>query len=141
MKIGKFIKLGTYKNIKIGYGSVDYKNLKTVYLKLNSWVKPKNDIDNYEYKQNRIKKKIKDLFYNLNNEKFKKDFIIDFDLRTKGITLDKKSFMDLEITLYTNGQYDIKNQNFKNEIKKILINVIDNCIENSDVYVFFDKKN
>jgi hypothetical protein len=34
MKIGKYIPLGEYNNVKIGYGTVDFKNLKTVYLKL-----------------------------------------------------------------------------------------------------------
>ena len=29
MKIGKYIPLGDYKEVKIGYGTVDYKNLKT----------------------------------------------------------------------------------------------------------------
>jgi len=28
MKTGKFIPLGHYGNVKIGYGTVDYKNLK-----------------------------------------------------------------------------------------------------------------
>jgi len=43
MKIGKYIPLGDYKEVKIGYGTVDYKNLKTIYLKLNAWVAPKNE--------------------------------------------------------------------------------------------------
>jgi hypothetical protein len=29
MKIGKYIPLGTYNEVKIGYGTVDFKNLKT----------------------------------------------------------------------------------------------------------------
>ncbi len=33
MKTGKFIPLGTYDDVKIGYGTVDFKNLKTIYLK------------------------------------------------------------------------------------------------------------
>jgi hypothetical protein len=33
MKIGKYIPLGIYKNVKIGYGTVDFKNLKTIYPK------------------------------------------------------------------------------------------------------------
>ena len=49
MKIGKFIPLGDHKDVKVGYGTVDFKNLKTIYLKLNSWVQPKNDEDDFDY--------------------------------------------------------------------------------------------
>ena len=35
--------------------------------------------------------------HNLNNL-FKKESIVDLDIRTKGIKLDKKSFMNLEVT-------------------------------------------
>ena len=31
MKSGKFIPLGDYNQIKVGYGTVDFKNLKTIY--------------------------------------------------------------------------------------------------------------
>ena len=30
MKKGKFINVNTHNNVKIGYGTVDYKNLKTI---------------------------------------------------------------------------------------------------------------
>lgn len=140
MKIGKYIKLGVHKNIKIGYGSIDYKNLKTIYLKLNSWVLPKNEINEFENNINKSKKRIKDLLYNLNDDKFKREFIIDFDIRTKGITLNKSSFMDLEITLYTNKQYDIKHILFKKDIKKILLSIINECLDNENEYKFYDKK-
>ena len=43
MKVGKYIPLGEYNNVKIGYGTVDFKNLKTIYLKFNSWVEPSNN--------------------------------------------------------------------------------------------------
>ena len=46
MKTGKYLPLGYYQNVKLGYGTVDYKNLKTVYVKLNSWLLPEDD-DNY----------------------------------------------------------------------------------------------
>jgi hypothetical protein len=47
MKIGKYFPLGTYNDVKIGYGTVDYKNLNTIYLKINSWVKPNNNDDDF----------------------------------------------------------------------------------------------
>ena len=31
MKLGRFIPLGTHKNVKIGYGTINHKDLKTIY--------------------------------------------------------------------------------------------------------------
>ena len=53
MKSGKYIPLGTYNDVKIGYGTVDSKNLKTIYLKLNSWLQPENE--HYEFEKSLIK--------------------------------------------------------------------------------------
>jgi hypothetical protein len=76
MKTGKYIPLGIYKNVKIGYGTVDFKNLKTIYLKLNSWVQPEDlnedddDVD-FNYLITKSRRLIKELIYNLRNENFK----------------------------------------------------------------------
>ena len=59
MKIGKYIPLGTYNDVKIGYGTVDFKNLKTIYLKLNSWLQPENETDDFNYVISKSRKKIK----------------------------------------------------------------------------------
>ena len=65
MKIGKYIPLGTYNDVKIGYGTVDFKNLKTIYLKLNSWTQPENDTDDFNSTINKTRRKIKEIVYNL----------------------------------------------------------------------------
>lgn len=99
MKTGKYIPLGVYKDVKIGYGTVDYKNLKTIYLKLNSWIQPEIDSD-YEMTISRSRRKVKEIIYNYSSKLFKKQSIVDLDIRTKGIKLEKRSFMNLEVTLY-----------------------------------------
>ena len=104
MKTGKFIPLGYYENVKIGYGTVDFKNLKTVYIKLNSWLLPESETDNFELILSRTRREIKTYLYYLENEFFKKENIVDLDVRTKGIKLEKKSFMNLEITLFVNDK-------------------------------------
>ena len=63
MKTGKFIPLGYYENVKIGYGTVDYKNLKTIYLKLNSWVQPQTEDYNYEQVLAKTRRSIKNKIY------------------------------------------------------------------------------
>lgn len=125
MKIGKYIPLGTYNDVKMGYGTVDFKNLKTIYLKLNSWVQPENETEDFNSTIYKSRRKIKEIIYNLRNPYFKQQSIVDLDIRTKGIKLEKRSFMNLEITLYVDKQFDVKS----NEIKKILKDLFENTIE------------
>mgnify|MGYP000903159314 CR=1 FL=1 len=61
MKTGKYISLGEYKEVKIGYGTVDFKNLKTIYLKLNSWVEPNNDTDDFDSLISKTRRNIKEI--------------------------------------------------------------------------------
>lgn len=61
MKSGKFIPLGTHKEVKVGYGTVDFKNLKTVYIKFNAWVEPKEDDIDFEKVISKTRKKLKSI--------------------------------------------------------------------------------
>lgn len=135
MKNGKYVNLGIYSNIKIGYGTVDNKNLKSIYIKLNTWVSPKS-VDNFEKNILRIKKKIKDKIYYTENEYFKKECIVDFDLKTKGIKENKRSFMNLEITLFNSQDFDLKNKTTKKYLNDFIKNnIIENLI-NEDLFTF-----
>ena len=141
MKFGKFINLGNYENIKIGYGTVDFRNLKTIYIKLNSWVSPTDDSLDFDKTILRSRKKIKDLIweYNLVNL-FRRESIVDLDIRTKGIKLNKKSFMNLEITLYTTSQFDVKNKEIKNTVKGLVETIVDNCLIDKSLFNFSKTK-
>lgn len=140
MKTGKYIPLGDYKNVKIGYGTVDFKNLKTIYLKFNSWLAPKNDTDDFDYIISIARKKIKELIYDLNDDRFKKQCIVDLDIRTKGIKIEKRSFMNLEITLYVENQFDVKNKEVKASLNKILCHVVDGGLINKTLFNFYKTK-
>ena len=140
MKIGKYIPLGTYKDVKIGYGTVDFKNLKTIYLKFNSWVQPENESDDFDYTISKSRRTIKEIIYNLQNVNFKRQSIVDLDIRTKGIKLEKRSFMNLEVTLYVEKQFDVKSKEIKNSIKDIIINVIDYGLDNKKLFNFYKSK-
>lgn len=140
MKTGKYIPLGTYKNVKIGYGTVDYKNLKTIYLKLNSWLQPENETEDYIDIIQKSRRKIKEIVYNHKNNYFKPQSIVDLDVRTKGIKLQKRSFMNLEITLYVQDQFDVKSQSIKNIIKDLIVRTIDEALEDQNLYNFNKNK-
>jgi hypothetical protein len=140
MKTGKYIPLGEYKEVKIGYGTVDFKNLKTIYLKLNSWVEPDNDTDDFDYLINKTRRGIKEIIYNLKNENFKPQCIVDLDIRTKGIKLNKRSFMNLEVTLYVDNFFDVKSKHIKLSIKDVIKSIIDDRLSNKNLFNFYKNK-
>ena len=140
MKIGKYIPLGEYKNVKLGYGTVDFKNLKTIYLKLNSWVQPTNENDDFDTSINKTRRIIKEIIYNLRNENFKPQCIVDLDIKTKGIKIEKRSFMNLEVTLYVDKIFDVKLKSTKTMVKDIIENLIDNGLTDKNLFNFNKNK-
>lgn len=140
MKTGKYISLGEYNEVKIGYGTVDFKNLKTIYLKLNAWVEPNNDTDDFDYLIGKTRRGIKEIIYNLKNENFKPQCIVDLDIRTKGIKLNKRSFMNLEVTLYVDNFFDVKSKHIKLSIKEIIKSIIDERLSNKNLFNFYKNK-
>jgi hypothetical protein len=140
MKIGKYIPLGTYNEVKIGYGTVDFKNLKTIYLKLNSWLQPENETDDFNYLIGKSRRKVKEIIYNLKSPYFKEQSIVDLDVRTKGIKLEKRSFMNLELTLYVNNQFDIKSKDVKLIINDLFEHIIDEGLSDKKLFNFYKTK-
>lgn len=140
MKTGKYIPLGTYNDVKIGYGTVDFKNLKTIYLKLNSWIQPENETDDFDHMIHKSRRKIKDIIYNLKDSHFKQQSIVDLDIRTKGIKLEKRSFMNLEITLYVDKQFDVKSKEIKNNVKDILSMIVEDGLSDKKLFNFYKSK-
>ena len=140
MKTGKYIPLGTYNDVKIGYGTVDFKNLKTIYLKLNSWVQPENETDDFDHMIHKSRRKVKEIIYNLKDPYFKQQSIVDLDIRTKGIKLEKRSFMNLEITLYVDKQFDVKSKDVKNNVKDILSMIVEDGLSDKKLFNFYKSK-
>ena len=140
MKTGKYIPLGTYNDVKIGYGTVDFRNLKTIYLKFNSWLQPENETDDFDYTIHKSRRKVKEIVYNLKSPFFREQSIVDLDIRTKGIKLEKRSFMNMEVTLYVNKQFDVKSKEIKSNVKDILISIIDNGLNDKKLFNFNKSK-
>jgi len=140
MKTGKYIPLGTYNDVKIGYGTVDFKNLKTIYLKLNSWVQPENETEDFNSTIHKSRRKIKEIIYNLKTSYFKQQSIVDLDIRTKGIKLEKRSFMNLEITLYVDKQFDVKSKEVKSIIKDLIETIVDSGLSDKKLFNFYKSK-
>ena len=142
MKKGKTSKLNIFDDAKCHYGTVDSKNLKSVYLNLQSWVNPKDEYENWVRIVGNLSRDIKHSVYeSLNGELFHENFIVDLDLRTSGIQVGKKSFMNLEINLFTKNELDFKSTIVKDSVKKIIKEIYKNCIIRNTKFLFSSSKN
>ena len=142
MKKGKTIKINQYESLKTSYGTVDSKNLKSLYINLQTWVLPKDEYENWERIVGNLSREIKHSVYeSLNGELFHENFIVDLDLRTSGIQVGKKSFMNLEINLFTKNELDFKSTIVKDSVKKIIKEIYKNCIIRNTKFLFSSSKN
>jgi hypothetical protein len=141
MKKGKSVKLNLYNPIKSVYGTVDSKNLKSVYINIQSWVTPKKEYSNWNRVVSNLGREIRhSVFESINQKLFQEKSIVDLDLRTSGISHGKKSFFNLEINLYTNSEMDFKSQEIKDSIKRVVSSVFRNNIQENKYFEFSTSK-
>lgn len=144
MKLGKEIKLDLLNNYKTKIGTVNNKESKSLYINLTAWGQLK-EIDenlNYDYFLSNIRKKIKQKLNNsLNEELFHSNkYIVDLDMRTSGLSVEKRSFMSCEITLYQKKFLPLNKPKIIDNTKTIIKEVIDECLENNSVFTFHKTK-
>jgi hypothetical protein len=58
MKKGKNLKIAGHKSFKINYGTVDSKNLKSIYIVLQTWIEPLTLDENWNRLVGEIKRQI-----------------------------------------------------------------------------------
>jgi hypothetical protein len=137
MKKGKNSKLTSHRSFKTYYGTVDSKNLKSIYLTIQTWAEPKKEINSPIRSVNLLSRQIKHSVYDvLDKNFFSEKFIVDLDLRSSGIQFGKKSFLNLECFFYLNVPVDFKSLTLKNEIKKISDYIIKTNFIDSPIYDF-----
>jgi hypothetical protein len=141
MKKGKFISIGVHNNVKIGYGTVDYKDLKTIYIQLNSWTRPDTEDCDFDRLIAKTRRQIKENIYNLKCEYFKPQSIVDLDIKTSGIKTNKRSFMDLEITLYVEKYFDVRSKEIKQIVTDLSETLIDTVLIDETLFNFNETKN
>ncbi len=141
MKKGKSVKLNLFQPIKSVYGTVDSKNLKSVYINIQSWVSPKVDHDNWNRVVGNLSRQIKhSVLESVPTELFLDRSIVDLDLRTSGINIGKKSFFNLEINLFVKETLDFKSQSIKDSIKQIVKTIYKNDISQNKYFDFVKSK-
>lgn len=133
MKKGKTSKLNIFDDAKCLYGTVDSKNMKSIYVVLQTWIEPITIDDNWNRLVGEIKRQIQHtLLEVIDTQTFERKQIVDLDLRTSGIQKNKKSFMNLEITLFVhNKTLDFKSHLLRDKIKKMLSSIYVDDLKNN----------
>jgi hypothetical protein len=143
VKKGKQMKLELFDNYKIIFGTVDNKNPKSMYLTISGWGELINETEvNYSSIIRKINKDIKRKLYDtLNKNLFDANrTIIDFDIKESGLSRDKKSYMNCELTLFKLNDFKIQNKVIKEEINNLLINIISDIFEKNEYFTFHKNK-
>lgn len=142
MKKGKTSKINNFESLKVNYGTVDSKNLKSIYINIQSWVNPKVISDNWNRIVCNLSREIKHTVYNqIDRDLYEEKTIVDLDLRTSGIVFGKKSFLNLEINLYTISELDFKSTKVRDSIKKLVYKINHENFQNNKFFDFTLTKN
>jgi len=138
MKKGKTTKITGYNNSKIIYGTVDSVDLKSLYLNIQTWVNPIDEHDNWNRIVLNMSRSIKhSILESMDKLLFDKTFIVDLDLRPSGITMGKKSFMNLEINFFMKEEnIDFKSRRLKNSLIKVIDSIYKDNINNNEYFTF-----
>jgi hypothetical protein len=143
MKKGKTSKIQGFKTTKVVYGTTDSFELKSIYLNLQTWVEPKDELENWERIVLNLSRQIKHTIYNhINTKLFEKNFIVDLDLRASGLAPNKKSFLNLEINFYLiDKTLDFKSTILRESLKDLTKKIITENFSRNPYFSFTLTKN
>ena len=144
MKLGKEIKLDLLDNYKTKIGTVNNKESKSLYINLCAWGQL-SELDenlNYGYYLRNVRKKIKQKLNNsLNKDLFHNHkYIVDLDMRTSGLSVEKRSFMSCEITLFQKKYLPLNKPRIVDNTKEIIKDVVTDCLEKYSIFTFHRTK-
>ena len=141
MKTGKTIPIKVHPSFKAHIGTVDSKNLKSIYVQFSTWVEPIKEYSCWNCVVKKFRKLLKTRMssvIDVNN--FKQNVIVDLDLRGSGISLGKKSFMKCEMTLFTKNKLNLKNKETILRIEKETKQLISDELKNNNYFSFHNSK-
>jgi hypothetical protein len=115
----------TDEDFKIKIGTMNKKNPDVVYIELGSYISPKKEEKSYKGLISNIEKNSKETAINIlqNSGICKNDFIFISEIADERISIDKKSY--LEIQIYIKPTESIKNENKFSELSK---KINENCV-------------
>lgn len=142
MKKGKTIKLNGYRSFKSHFGTIDATNLKSIFINIQTWAEPKDEVENWNRVVLNMTRSVKhSVLENLNKEYFDTKFIVDLDLRKSGLQIKKKSFLNLEINLFLIKKIDFKSPKLKKLVKSLIKSIYGDIINKNPYFKFYLTKN
>jgi hypothetical protein len=115
-KLGKQRQIKLPNIIKSKYGTMDYMDLKSIFISMQCWIKPKNN--NYNSIITKLRRDISNTVKNnIDKSIFHDTLILDIDVRESGFDINKRSFISIDVNLY------VKNSNMKFNDKQVYNNV------------------
>jgi len=142
VKKGKQIKLNEFNNYNIVIGTVDNKNPKSLFFNISSWAEPlKINEDNHVVIKD-LNKLIKKKTYDfLNKNLFNSNqIIVDFEIKESGLSLNKRSYMNCEITLFKLNNFKLQNELINESLNKLINDLIENIFDNNEYFRFHKTK-
>jgi len=142
MKFGKKIKLDLDNQYKTQYGTVDNKTFKTTYIVLSCWAEPTKEEESWDRVIKDLRHKVRsEVHQQVDRDVFKEEkSIIDLDIRASGIRLDKRSFLNCELTLFVKPGVTFKSQNLKISVEGIFNGLIKNVFTPYQHFKFYPNK-
>ncbi len=65
---------------------------------------------------------------------------MDLDIKTRGIKIEKRSFMNLEVTLFIEKQFDVKSKTTKLLIREIIETIVETGLSDKNLFNFNKNK-
>lgn len=120
------------KNFKLKIGTTNKINPIVVYIEGRAFISPQEDKEDYSKDISEIKHNFKHaISTSLQNTKlFDKKFIVDFQVASKGVSLNKKSFLSFQFLLRQNKDNILKLKDLKPSAEPLIINIV-NTLEES----------
>jgi len=139
MKKGKTSTIKGFKTAKVLYGTVDSVNFKSLYLNIQTWVEPQQESENWNRVVLNMSRNVKhSILESIDKKLFDDKFIVDLDLRSSGLNLGKKSFMNLEANFYIlEDELDFKSSYLKESLKKITNQIFINNFQKNEFFKFY----
>jgi hypothetical protein len=141
MKTGKTIAIKVHPKFKSYIGTVDSKNLKSIYVQFSSWAQPTKEYNCWGCVVKNFKKLLKTKMTRLIDKSlFKDNMIVDLDLRSSGVELGKKSFMKCEMTFFTKSKISLKDKSTISGIESKTQKLINEELKNNEYFSFHSGK-
>lgn len=137
-KFGKEKTLFKNESFRVKYGTIDALKLNSIYVNVESWVEPQ-ELINFDSNTRLTRTNIiRELHKDIDKKFLSDNFIVDLNLKSSGMTLNKKSFMCIEITIYPKRFVKFNSDFIKDQIKIVAMTVI-NVVEKNN-FKFYSKK-